>query len=171
MKKQEKDEFSVSILNPLSDRYRVCPYCSTAHLVRHLGRDYCSSKCADSHYNEKRRLKKQAESMLNKEIFVGYEGGEVPSMKKLKFKQSKKGAIQNTVLLLNKLDLGDEGNYLYKIIDIESVGVNFNHYSMRVENDTVPGNNTSFYLLIGNYKVERITKEEVRITRTISFTN
>lgn len=48
-------------LDPLSDRYRVCPNCQTPHMVRNKGRDFCSDRCADQHYNARRRLMKQAE--------------------------------------------------------------------------------------------------------------
>ena len=158
-------------LNPISDRYRVCPYCKTAHMVKHLGRDYCSDKCADNHYNEKRRLKKQVENMLSEKAVTMYEGGEISTKEQLEFEELKKKAIQNNIKVFNSLDIGDKDNCLYKIPNIESVGVDFNHYSKRMKNDMALGHHTSFYLLIGNYKVERVTKEEVRITRTISFTN
>lgn len=48
-------------LDPLSDRYRVCPNCGSPHMVRNKGRDFCSDRCADQHYNARRRLMKQAE--------------------------------------------------------------------------------------------------------------
>ncbi len=52
-----------NLLNQNSDRYRICPHpeCRKPHLVKNRGRDYCSDKCADDHYNLLRRLKKQTE--------------------------------------------------------------------------------------------------------------
>jgi hypothetical protein len=158
-------------LEPLSDRYRVCPYCKTAHMVKHLGRDYCTDKCADNHYNEKRRLKKQVESMLSGKIVTMYEGWDTSTEEQLELEELKNKVIQNNVKILNSLDIEDDGNNLYKIPNIESVGLDFNHYSVLMKNDMVLGHNISFYILMENYKIERVTKEEVRITRTISFTN
>lgn len=46
-------------LDPLSDRYPVCPNCRKLHMVRNKGRDFCRDKCANQHYNARRRLGKQ----------------------------------------------------------------------------------------------------------------
>lgn len=54
-------------LDPLSDRYRICPHpqCKKPHMITNRGRDYCCDKHADDHYNLLRRLKAQTEKMMN----------------------------------------------------------------------------------------------------------
>ena len=51
-------------INQQSTYFRICPFCGKAHMVKNRGRDYCTDKCADDHYNLLRRLKSQHEGMI-----------------------------------------------------------------------------------------------------------
>ena len=51
---------SVFKLDPLSERYRVCPECVTPFMTRHLGRDFCCKKHANDYNNRNKRLAKHA---------------------------------------------------------------------------------------------------------------
>ncbi len=44
--------------------------CNKEHMVSHRGKDYCSDKCADDHYNQKRRLANHAEVILTKGGYI-----------------------------------------------------------------------------------------------------
>ena len=43
---------SLLTLDPKSEFYRICPGCGKAHMVKNRGRDYCSEKCYQDHYND-----------------------------------------------------------------------------------------------------------------------
>lgn len=51
-------------LNPQSDRYRICPECTIPFMTPHLGRHFCSTKCANTLNNRIKRHQKQAENIL-----------------------------------------------------------------------------------------------------------
>ena len=58
-------------LDPESSFYRICPRCGKAHMVNNRGRDYCSEKCYQDHYNNFRKKLRDfklfdTESMENK---------------------------------------------------------------------------------------------------------
>ena len=55
---------SVFKLDPTAERYRVCPECEKPFMTPHLGRDYCSKKCANDHNNRNKRHDKHAADVI-----------------------------------------------------------------------------------------------------------
>jgi len=67
--KFEPIQSAISGLKPYEvDRLRRCPYCEKLHIVNNKSRDYCCDWCADTHYNQLRRLLNQASPKKSIEI-------------------------------------------------------------------------------------------------------
>ncbi len=165
-------------LDPSSDRYRICPYCGEGHLVPHLSQDYCCPDHATRHYNEKRRLNKQAETIinaekLNKAIVVEKKDNGMAIITKppLSPEEEKKIGIEKNVSIFNQLPIDDENGTDFKITQLEAIGVNFRNYSSLHKNENVANGYTSNFLLIKNYKICRIEKDIVKIEKTINLKN
>jgi hypothetical protein len=59
-------------LDPLSDRYRICPLprCRKPHMVHNIRRDYCCDEHSDEHYNMLRRYKQKYEAVAEKKSLM-----------------------------------------------------------------------------------------------------
>ncbi len=164
-------------LDPTSDRYRICPYCQKPHMVSHLGKDYCCDSHADKHYNEKRRLKNHAEKMLvdkqkveDKEIDKPENIESVP-MVEISPEQVRKNGIEKNVAIFDAIEVDPDIGSIYERLYLEGNGVDFHYYSYIQKNEGVRFGIESNYLIIKNYKIERVSKNEVRITKKINFKN
>jgi hypothetical protein len=152
-------------LDPTSDRYRICPYCKKAHMVNHLGRDYCCDAHADKHYNEKRRLKKQAEKIIaESQIDAKDEISDVTPTNNLFLRNE---VLEKNIALLGSLNINPVSGNIFKIPYLEAHGCDFNYYSLLLKNENVPDGYTSNSILIKNFKITRIEQDKVKIIKTI----
>ena len=165
-------------LDPTSDRCRVCPYCKKPHMVNHLSKDYCCDSHADKHYNEKRRLKNHAESMLKEEQEAIIKEGEgiekkTPSIAQpeISAEEVKKNGIEKNVEVFDRMEVDPNEGSIYGILYLEGNGVDFRCHSFKINNEDSTTGKFSNYIIIKNYKVERMSKTDVRITKKISFKN
>jgi hypothetical protein len=174
----EKKLKNVLKLDPTSDRYRICPYCKKPHMVNHLGKDYCCDVHADKHYNEKRRLKKHAEFMLKEKQKVKVkeeekinENGLSVDLPEMSVDEVKKNGIEKNVAVFDSMEVDPNEGSIYGILYLEGNGVDFKYYSYKINHEDSHEAKSSSYIIIKNYKIERVSKTEVRIIKKINFKN
>lgn len=158
-------------LDPTSDRYRICPYCKKPHMVQHLGKDYCCDDHADKHFNEKRRLKNHAETMLeknqkmeDKEIENAVKTISIPPQE-ISQDELRSQGIEKNVAIFDNIEIDPIKGSVYEIPYLVRNGVNLKHYSFKLEHNDVAKGNSCSYLIIKNYKIELVTKYKVLIIK------
>jgi hypothetical protein len=172
MKRENHQQSNHSIykLDPSSNRFRICPNCKKEHMVNHLGKDFCCDKCADDHYNQNRRLRKQAEAMLAEKsqniVTINDRGGPIES-----FPSSDpewEASMKTNVFILNSLDLDDKYGSVFSIDDLFSLGFQFSCYSTQGKNHNVPEGIESSFLLYSDYRIYRTDYNRVLIKKITS---
>jgi hypothetical protein len=160
-------------LDRTSNRFRICPNCGTEHMVKHLGRDFCCDKCADDYYNQNRRLKKQAEAMLNEMKINTTEEITSPEPNNNLIEAIKENdlnweaAMKVNLSVLNNLLLDDKHGSVFSIDDLISLGLNFTHHSTQGINHNTPENIQSKFLIFRNYRVYRVDYNKVLVKKNI----
>lgn len=176
MKKQNGR--SVYRLDRTSDRFRICPNpeCKKEHMVKHRGKDYCSDKCADDHYNFKRRLDNHAEELLTK-------GGTVSSIADFQSVNLKKKSEDSVFVsqipddvwkekmitnmqILNSLELDAVHGSLYGVQELLDAGFDFNVFSTQGILHNYPKKDKGQYLVYENYRAYRTLTDEILILNT-----
>jgi hypothetical protein len=120
-------------LDPLSDRYRICPNpsCRKPHMVRNKGRDYCCDKCADEHYNLNREYRNLYKA--EKEIEIETENAVIKSenQKVVNWKPDPDWltAHNKTIEVFNSLTIDPVKGTKYNLDHLVSLGANLLTYS------------------------------------------
>jgi hypothetical protein len=158
------------ILDPLSDRYRVCPNCKTPHMVRNRGRDFCSDRCADQHYNARRRLLKQAEPKTILEqnplpIPPMEENMSVTVQSKIESTQPEVTDYQKNLQILNSVTIKPEVGTVYHIDDLIRAGFNFDAFSGRGILHNIDPKLNCHFVQYGTYRLYRVDYSHVLIHR------
>jgi hypothetical protein len=186
LKKNQLPDAEV-VLDPLSDRYRVCPNCETPHMVRNKGRDFCSDRCADQHYNARRRLMKQAapksesaiapqselvleplaesETASTPKVQVAEIAEPVPPQPAQPEKENGELAYEKNIQILNSLKIRIPGGTTFLIDDLAKSGFDFNAYSGRGVLHNIDPKLNCHFILYGTYRVYRVDFSHVLITK------
>ncbi|MGZ4056397.1 MAG: hypothetical protein ACXVPU_12290 [Bacteroidia bacterium] len=158
---------SVFKLDRTSNRFRICPNCGKEHMVKHLGRDFCDDKCADDHYNQERRLKKQAETMLSEKLIdvpvTSSLGGPVENLPEVD--QAWGQAMKTNLAILDNLSLDPKHGSSMSIDSLLLGGFNFTQYTMQGKNHNIPDGIQSSFLIFGDYRIYRIDYSKVLIKK------
>lgn len=168
-------------LDPLSDRYRVCPYCRKPHMVRNKGRDFCSDRCADQHYNARRRLMKQAEPKnavaIVQEVAVEPETAAQPQIQTVEIvqpkasqptpqeKESGDSVYERNIQILDSLKVRIPEGTSYQIDALTKGGFDFNAYSGRGALYNIDPKLNCHFILYGTYRIYRVDFSHVLITK------
>lgn len=167
---------SVYKLNPLSDRFRVCPQCGEQHMVTHRSRDFCSDKCCDDYNNQKKRLAKQAEILVPQlEILIPencqptiqvshppINGNEANTDSTVK---QEKTDLERNFEILNLLTIDTvEGTHFY-IEDLVTKGFNFYAYSEKETLFNIPEPYESYCLKVESFLIFLIENNKVLIIK------
>lgn len=161
-------------LDPLSDRYRVCPNCSKPHMVRNKGRDFCSDRCADQHYNTRRRLMKQVQQTVDPEVALALEPnkefapeqraeiGQAPELAKEIFTRQNVPPVESNasydrnIEILNSLPVDPENGTVLHVADLTSRGFVFDYYSGRGVLHNIDPTLNCHFMQYGLYRIYRI---------------
>ena len=168
-------------LDPESNRYRVCPYCGEAHMVKHLGRDYCSKKCADNYHNEKKRLLKQAESLIQEEAEIENQMKvEIPAQETPAIEEKAINAIdpvqwtnkmKKNIWILDAIAIDKKkGSYFY-VEELLNRGFNFAIYSYRAKLHNIDPKEGCHFLILGDFKIYSIDYGKVLICKDLKENN
>lgn len=150
-------------LDPLSDRYRVCPNCETPHMVHNKGRDFCSDRCADQHYNARRRLMKQALQTVTLEaVEVSEPAPEQMSLAPVE-NQPKENSYNRNLEILNSLTIDPQRGTMLHAENLLSLGFDFESSSGRgVLYNIDPGLNCHF-MQYGVFRIYRVDFSQLLI--------
>ncbi len=160
----EADEI-VMDLDPLSDRYRVCPNCKIPHMVRNRGRDFCSDRCSDQHYNANRRLMKQAEPKGNSEVVAQTQNeasappGSATSLTEdtsSKVVVHQMSAYDRNIWILDAQNIHPQNGTTYSIDDLVKIGFVFEACAGRGILHSIDPKLNCHFLQYGKYRVYRI---------------
>jgi hypothetical protein len=157
-------------LNPNSDRYRICPNpeCNRAHMVMHRSRDYCSDKCADDHYNMKRRHTNHAVAMMTKggtissivqeQVLAGrdiYEG--------LLTDEEWSSGMKINLEILTGLIIDERNGTCFWIQELVNQGFHFHCFSTSGKLHNMPKNKPGQFVVYQNYRIYRTQADEILI--------
>ncbi len=137
-------------VDPLSDRYRICPNCKIAHMVHNRGRDFCTDKCADDYYNTHRRLTRQATN--------------VPPLANTSL-ITRDQMLAKNLNVLNHLSIDETFGTKYLITDIVNSGFDFSFHTSRNVLHNTDFDNQCFYISIFEYKILLLTTAEILIAK------
>jgi hypothetical protein len=164
-------------LDSTSDRYRICPHpgCKKPHMVSNRGKDYCSNKCADDHYNMLRRLKKQAQRaeaarfLTIREPALFMESEPVPSsVPQAEVAPSMAlSGLEKNINILSALDLDSVHGSVFTYDALVGNGFDFGAYSASSKNFNIPEQHFSNYLTYGAYRIYRVTADGFLIKQII----
>jgi len=156
----------IAPLDPLSDRYRVCPHpqCGKAHMVNNRGKDYCSNKCANDHYNMLRRLKKQALESEAARLLV-QEKPQLftetqPETTYAPEVQTAPAELEKNYRILSQLHLDNNAGSLYTLSQINDLGLDLRFYSGIKRHHNLPKNLSCNWLYIGPFRIYRLESEK-----------
>lgn len=170
-------------LDPLSDRYRVCPNCGSPHMVKNRGRDFCSDRCADQHYNAHRRLMKQAEPkhVVETTPEVAPPPAEAPvaiaspetlsastpeTMLSTQVEQESADTVyEQNIKLLEGLSIRIPNGTTYLVDDLARSGFDFSAYSGKGVLHNIDTALNCHFLLYGKYRIYRVDYSHVLITK------
>ncbi len=154
-------------LDPLSDRYRICPNpnCKKPHMVKNTGRDYCSDNCADRHYNFLRKYRKQAETEKEKQAETEKFTNEALQLKVVDFKTDPDWlkAYNKNIELFSGLHLDPSKGTKYPLDHIVSLGVNLYVHTANGTLHNIDDKYGCKYLVIGDYKLFLIDHNTILI--------
>lgn len=157
-------------LDPLSDRYRVCPNCGTPHMVRNKGRDFCSDRCADQHYNARRRLMKQAEPKANIESAPpptqapeSIERVAVAIAPTVEPTQPQVTDYEQNLKILEAITVHPEAGTVYHIDDLTKAGFNYDACSGRGTLHNIDPKLNCHFVQYGKYRIYRVDFSHVLI--------
>jgi hypothetical protein len=152
-----------------ADRYRICPNpkCSKQHYVEHRGKDYCSKKCADAHYNQKRRLDKHAEALIEddskKTELLTYSSPTLDSSITNISPFGWQKILDGNVSILDLMPIDEEKGAEYPTKYLEDKGYRFDIYSKREPLYNIPKKMEAYYAIIGKYRMYRTQPDKVFI--------
>jgi hypothetical protein len=161
----KKNHLKLDVNSPF---YRVCPYppCSKAFMTSN-GRIYDSDKCADDHYNYYRKLKKltgkNEKEEPEEEVSITLDLEPISPPKEQPEPTScepNEEIIKRNIEIFSRLTIDQGDGSIYNIHQLESLGVDFNHYSY-----SFPLCNTtnSYCVLFGDYETFLVTPTQVLI--------
>ena len=125
-------------------------------MVKHRGRDYCSDKCADDHYNNKRRLK------------LSYEKGgttNTDEKNELSKPQPSEELINNNIAILNRLKIDGKKGSPFDIQYLDALGFNFKEFTGRGKLFNTKPMDHCYFLQIGQFRLHRIAFSHVLISK------
>jgi hypothetical protein len=170
---------SIQIIDPNSDRLRKCPNpeCNKLHYVKHLGKDYCDPHCADQHYNHKRRLKKQAESMLHDvkeqvDTILEAEAKQPLNIVQAKepIAETKEDVLQvafnSNIVTLDSLPLHTIKGSIFHIEDLLEKNFVFKAFSGRGKLYNVDPKYRCHFLQYNKYRIYRLRFDKILIVKT-----
>lgn len=155
------------LLDPLSDRYRVCPNCGKPHMVANRGRDFCSDWCADAYYNKNRRLIKQAELSRG-----GYVTQQRPQVIETVKPQSTYTVLdvnsrkQKNKEFLNRLGVDKVTGTKYNLSDLLAHEFDLTIFDEKQKLYNTPTDISCFCLVFGGYSMYLVEKDLVLIAKT-----
>lgn len=162
-------------LDPLSDRYRVCPNCSIPHMVRNRGRDFCSDRCADQHYNTRRRLLKQADPknnavMVADDIIVPEASAEEIAQPEIivaiePIQVNSESTYGKNIRILNSMQILFPDGTTYPIEDLTKSGFDFNTYTDRGVLHNIDPELNCHFLQYEMYRIYRVDVSHVLIAK------
>jgi endogenous inhibitor of DNA gyrase (YacG/DUF329 family) len=136
-------------LDPNSNFYRICPGCNKSHMVTNRGRDYCSEKCYQDHYNSyRKRIKAMDQASFQKNMIKNFVTPE-----RLDDSQVLK---KNIHILRNLLNESSESSF--SVQQLDSLGFNFYGFSYHAPRQDNP---KSFCIEYGPYETFLVTNESV----------
>ncbi len=140
------------ILNPNSERYRICkePTCLMPFMTDHLRREFCCDKCKTEYNNRKIR---QTAIAIRRE-----KTNEL--VRQTQWMKSNKESIN----LLDALKITHDG-LVFPAMHLQEAGLDLNAYNERIRtNDPLP----SYHLVFGPYTLSLETPKEILIIKTKS---
>ncbi len=154
-------ELAESVLNPLSDRYRVCPNCKRPHMVRNKGRDYCSDKCADRHYNYLREYKKLGERTHQNKVSNLEVNSETDTMQDIVHKEeinsehllNQQKVLEKNLEVLNTLQIDPVKGSKFTLSQLINLGFDFSSYTAKAKLHNINDKYGSHYLVFGDFKI------------------
>jgi hypothetical protein len=150
-------------LDPLSNRYRVCPNCQTPHMVRNKGRDFCSDRCADQHYNARRRLLKQAlQTVQIKPTEVATTESDTTSAAATDYRACAENHDKN-LQILNSLSIDTKNGTVIHSDDLLSRGFDFELSSGRGVLYNIDPSLNCHFMQYGVYRIYRVDFSQLLI--------
>jgi hypothetical protein len=146
-------------IDPTSDRYRICPYCKTPHMVKNKGRDYCDDKCADAHYNYLRKYRNLGE--IDKEKKLGTDKkmqelenqlipGNSPDPKKWE------EAFEKNIKILNELLIDAVKGSKFKLDYLKNLGFEFWAHTTRAPLYNTEKETDAHLLIYADYQIYQL---------------
>ena len=161
---------NLTIMDPHSPYYRICPGCSVPHMVEHRGRDYCSNKCADNYYNWVKRNFRQAERIIADKGYITQESNEAALSLSQQVDPGKvyfENEFNKNVFFLENLKISDK-DARYSLIYFLKNHFNFSVYSARQPVNNITENEQCFYIVIKNYSIFLLKENEILIQKIIN---
>jgi hypothetical protein len=144
-------------LDPLSDRYRICPNppCGRPHMVKNKSRDYCSDKCADDHYNFIRKYRQQHEAEKGKKVELEKSTIEAEKQKEIDWKLDPEWLKihNNNIDILSSLAIDSANGTQFPLDYLINLGANLTAYTAIGTYYTIDETYNSRSLVIGDYKL------------------
>lgn len=159
--KKKSNEIDVEqelILDPLSDRYRVCrnPQCREPFMTTNRGRDYCTDKCADTHYNFMRKyikLNYNGAGKISSEEQNKPLSATVQSLPNCKPDQEWQSTFEKNMKILDELEMDLKKGTKYNIDYLVNLGFNFFVHSSRVVIHKIEAKYNSHYLILSDFRI------------------
>jgi hypothetical protein len=157
-------------LDPQSDRYRVCrnPECRKHFMAKNRSRDYCSDRCADTHYNFLRKYIQQNNygDVTKKQYNVP--ASETDPEIKSTFPNNKPdqewtAAYENNLKILDSLTLNPKKGTPYKVDYLIGLGYNFFCYTSRAPLFNIEPKHDAHCLILSDYKIYLIERNTILI--------
>ena len=179
-----EDEFEDELLlDPNSDRYRICPHpeCGIENMVKHRSRQYCCDEHADDHYNIKRRIAEEVENSTDTSVITTqpvlpvdpkYDSAlnENLPVRNENTTQAEIDTIRNNafiknIKILDSLEIHPEKGTVFFIEDLWYRGLDFSIYSgLGSLYNIAPSNNCKF-MQMGFYRIYRVEYSYVLIKK------
>ncbi|UPT68610.1 MAG: hypothetical protein M0D57_08315 [Sphingobacteriales bacterium JAD_PAG50586_3] len=141
-------------LNPLSDRYRICPNCKKGHMITHGKRDFCSDKCNDDYNN---RLKKDLRLLIQSEEHQVQPNDVIEKivepMAEIKPQNQK---LRDNIAIIDSYEIEPNGYSIVEMQDLEDAGYDFDVYSGLFRLYNIPKKYIAFFTVLGRYRFYRL---------------
>jgi hypothetical protein len=169
--KKEKNKKGLELieenLDPLSDRYRICPNpsCKKPHMVKNRGRDYCSDKCADDHYNLIRKYREQFETDREKKVEAERSIIAAEQQKAVYMKPDPEWQKihENNIEIFSSLTIDPVKGTKYLLNYLLSLGVNLFTHTAKAKLHNIDEKYGVHYLIFGDFKLYLIDYNVVLI--------